>query len=154
MFPLCIEKDRIPDLPKQPTHVISENFTIVSSWYRPLIPPRPLHRPKLSVGNHSCTCVVVRHGKPFEGSLRTKSFFSYDLLFQPRRSFFRHASSINEFLVYIDITTDTTINWNFYKTQLAASSSHAEATNLGYKATVDIDPNSVTPNLNAKLEQA
>ncbi|KAK8490655.1 hypothetical protein V6N12_076270 [Hibiscus sabdariffa] len=51
-------------------------------------------------------------------------------------------------------TTDTTINWNFYKTQLATSSSHAEATNLGYKATVDIDPNSVTPNLNAKLEQA
>ncbi|KAK8478369.1 hypothetical protein V6N11_044800 [Hibiscus sabdariffa] len=56
--------------------------------------------------------------------------------------------------VYVDITTDTTINWNFYKTQLATSSSHAEATNLGYKATVDIDPNSVTPNLNAKLEQA
>ncbi|KAL4291594.1 hypothetical protein GQ457_14G020360 [Hibiscus cannabinus] len=56
--------------------------------------------------------------------------------------------------VYIDITTDTTINWNFYKTQLATSSSHAESTNLGYKATVDIDPNSVTPNLNAKLEQA
>ncbi|KAK8991896.1 hypothetical protein V6N11_044793 [Hibiscus sabdariffa] len=35
--------------------------------------------------------------------------------------------------VYIDITTDTTINWNFYKTQLATSSSHAEATNLRYK---------------------
>ncbi|KAK8501511.1 hypothetical protein V6N12_010259 [Hibiscus sabdariffa] len=56
--------------------------------------------------------------------------------------------------VYIDITTDTNINWNFYKTKLTTSSSHAEATNLGYKATVDIDPNSVTPNLTAKLEQA
>ncbi|KAK8976399.1 hypothetical protein V6N11_013535 [Hibiscus sabdariffa] len=56
--------------------------------------------------------------------------------------------------VYIDITTDTNINWNFYKTKLTTSSSHAEATNLGYKATVDIDPNSVTPNLTTKLEQA
>ncbi|KAK8976390.1 hypothetical protein V6N11_013526 [Hibiscus sabdariffa] len=56
--------------------------------------------------------------------------------------------------VYIDITTDTNINWNFYKTKLTTSSSHAEATNLGYKATVDIDLNSVTPNLTAKLEQA
>ncbi|KAK8486889.1 hypothetical protein V6N11_044752 [Hibiscus sabdariffa] len=55
--------------------------------------------------------------------------------------------------VYTEITTDTNINWEFYQTQVKASSNHAEATKLGYKITVDIDPYEVTPNMNAKLEE-
>ncbi|XP_039002875.1 uncharacterized protein LOC120129451 [Hibiscus syriacus] len=54
--------------------------------------------------------------------------------------------------VYTDIVTDDTIDWDNIKEQLNMSNRHAEATYLGYKSTVDINPSSVKPNLNAKLE--
>ncbi|XP_039002878.1 uncharacterized protein LOC120129454 [Hibiscus syriacus] len=53
--------------------------------------------------------------------------------------------------VYTDITTDSTINWDFYKEQLVKSDGHVEMTKLGYKSILNIDPYSVKPNVIGKL---
>ncbi|KAK8991906.1 hypothetical protein V6N11_044803 [Hibiscus sabdariffa] len=55
--------------------------------------------------------------------------------------------------VYTEITKKDSVDWDKIKQQLELSGSHAEVTNEGYKSTVDIDPYSVTPNMNAKLEE-
>ncbi|KAL4290852.1 hypothetical protein GQ457_14G020600 [Hibiscus cannabinus] len=55
--------------------------------------------------------------------------------------------------VYTDITTESVINWDFYKKQLKKSVSHVQAENLGFKATLNIDPYSVEPNVVGKLEE-
>ncbi|KAK8501492.1 hypothetical protein V6N11_013506 [Hibiscus sabdariffa] len=55
--------------------------------------------------------------------------------------------------VYTDITTESIINWEFYKKQLKNSVSHVQANNLGFKATLNIDLYSVEPNVVGKLEE-
>ncbi|XP_039002886.1 uncharacterized protein LOC120129467 [Hibiscus syriacus] len=56
--------------------------------------------------------------------------------------------------VYTEITTDSPINWDNINAQLKKATNHAEASKLGFKSTLDIDPTSNKPNLNAKLEEA
>ncbi|XP_039031862.1 uncharacterized protein LOC120166697 [Hibiscus syriacus] len=56
--------------------------------------------------------------------------------------------------VYTEITTDSPINWDNINVQLKKATNSAAASNLGFKSSLEIDPTSVKPNLDAKLEEA
>ncbi|XP_039002884.1 uncharacterized protein LOC120129461 [Hibiscus syriacus] len=64
------------------------------------------------------------------------------------------SNTLDDNKVYTEITKKETIEWDKIKEKLEKSTSNVEVTDEGYKSTVDIDPYSVKPNVNAKLEDA